>query len=70
MRKIPRLWNDLDSGAIMASDVVAISVSVLLMCLLTILFSGCAEVGQFRADDAHRATVVARVVGDSASAAR
>ena len=66
MRTIPRLWNRIETGAIAGSDLIAIGVSILLMCLLTILFSGCDNVAQLKAKDAQTTPVTTAAMERSA----
>jgi hypothetical protein len=69
MNPMPRLWNRVDSCAVIVSDSVATGVSLLLACLLVMMVGGCAEIGQFGAADAQRATAIATTVGDADGAA-
>lgn len=64
-----RIWNVVDSCAIIAGDGLVTAATLTLAGLLMIWISGCAEVGQYTAGDAQNAAAVATAVGDSAGAA-
>jgi hypothetical protein len=64
-----KLWNYIDGCAINLTDGIVTSGAVALAMMLALWLGGCAQVGQFAADDAQNAAAVATAVGDSAGAA-
>jgi len=64
-----KLWNLIDDRAVALGDMAATLGALLLAVTLASWLGGCAQIGQFTADDAQSATTVATAVGDSAGAA-
>jgi hypothetical protein len=64
-----RLWSLVDRRAVIVSDGIATVATLVLVGLLAMWLEGCAEVGQFSADDAQNAASIAAAVGDSAGSA-
>jgi hypothetical protein len=61
-----RLWNLVDRRAVFVSDGVVTTATLVLVGLLAMWLGGCAEVGEFSADDAQKAASIATAVGDLA----
>lgn len=64
-----KLWNLIDDRAVALGDMAATLGALLLAVTLASWLGGCAQIGQFTANDAQSATTVATAVGDSAGAA-
>lgn len=64
-----RLWSFIDKRAIIVNDGIVAIVTLILASFLAVWLGGCAQIGQFGADDAQSATTLAAAVGDSAGAA-
>jgi hypothetical protein len=64
-----KLWNYVDCRAINLADGIVTSAAVAMAMMLALWLGGCAQVGQFAADDAQNAAAIATAVGDSAGAA-
>lgn len=64
-----RLWNYVDGCAIALADAIVTVGSVSLAIVLALWLGGCAQLGQFTANDAQNAAAIATAVGDSAGAA-
>ena len=64
-----RLWNFIDRRAIIVNDGIVATVTLVLVGFLAIWLGGCAQIGQFGADDAQSATTLAAAVGDPAGVA-
>jgi hypothetical protein len=63
--QMSRLWNLVDYRGVFISDCVVTTATLGFVSLFVIWFGGCAEVGQFSADDAQKAASIATAVGDS-----
>lgn len=64
-----RLWNYVDGCRIALGDGIVTVGAVSLAIVLALWLGGCAQLGQFTANDAQNATAIATAVGDSAGAA-
>ncbi|MGH7044924.1 MAG: hypothetical protein ACREE2_00870 [Stellaceae bacterium] len=64
-----KLWNLIDTHSVALGDTAATLGTLLLAATVALWLGGCAQVGQFTANDARSATAVATAVGDSAGAA-
>lgn len=64
-----RLYNFIDRRSIIIGDGIVTTGALALAGLLSMWLGGCAEVGQFSADDAQKAASIATAVGDSAGGA-
>jgi len=64
-----KLWNYVDGYAVGLGDGIVSAGAVSLAIVLLLWLGGCAQVGQFTADDAQNAAAIATAVGDSAGAA-
>jgi hypothetical protein len=64
-----KLWNYVDCRAINLADGIVTSAAVAMAMMLALWLGGCAQVGQFAADDAQNAAAIATAVGDSCGAA-
>jgi hypothetical protein len=64
-----RLGNVIDGSSVLVTDFIVTAITLALVSSLVVWLCGCAEVGQFTAEDAQRAASVATAVGDSAGAA-
>jgi hypothetical protein len=69
MKPMSKLWNLIDDRAVALGDMAATLGALLLAVTLASWLGGCAQIGQFTADDAQSATTVATAVGDTAGAA-
>ena len=62
-------WCLMDRHAVIIGDEFVTAVTLALAGLLAMWLGGCAEIGQFSADDARKAASIATTVGDTAAGA-
>ncbi len=64
-----RIWNYVDARAVALGDAIVSLGALSLAVMLALWLGGCAQVGQFTADDAQNATAIATAAGDIEGAA-